>query len=120
MLLQKTVLAHRELKRAVSQREGESARGEEAKTGVKKSTEDSSQRYVKIKDFGKLFYHSSRILVGLEYWDMSGVKDFYEAFAETSYSWELSDWEVSEGANVERVFFDSALEREDRLPKWAE
>ena len=65
-------------------------------------------------------FMGSKINIDLKKWSVKNVKDFYEAFAETPYSWDLSDWEVSEGANVERVFFDSALEREDRLPKWAE
>lgn len=65
-------------------------------------------------------FMGSKINIDLKKWSVKNVKDFYEAFAETPYSWDLSDWEVSEGANVERVFFDSALEREDRLPKWAQ
>ena len=65
-------------------------------------------------------FMGSKINIDLKKWSVKNVKDFYEAFAETPFSQDVSDWEVSEGANVERVFFDSALEREDRLPKWAQ
>ena len=65
-------------------------------------------------------FMGSKINIDLKKWSVKNVKDFYEAFAETPFSQDVSDWEVSEGANVERVFFDSTLEREDRLPKWAE
>lgn len=65
-------------------------------------------------------FMGSKINIDLKKWSVKNVKDFYEAFAETPFSQDVSDWEVSEGANVDRMFFDSALEREGTLPSWAE
>lgn len=65
-------------------------------------------------------FMGSKINADLSAWKVGKVKNFYEAFAETPFNQNISDWEVSKEANVERMFFDSELEREDKLPAWAE
>lgn len=65
-------------------------------------------------------FMGSKINADLSAWKVGKVKNFYEAFAETPFNQNISDWEVSKEANVKRMFFDSELEREDKLPAWAE
>lgn len=65
-------------------------------------------------------FMGSKINIDLSAWNVAKVRDFYEAFAQTPFMQDISKWKIKEGANVDRMFFDSALEREDRLPKWAE
>lgn len=65
-------------------------------------------------------FMGSKINVDLSAWNVANIKNFYEAFAETPFNQNISEWNVAKDANVERMFFDSVLEREDKLPAWAE
>lgn len=65
-------------------------------------------------------FMGSKINIDLSAWNVAKVRDFYEAFAQTPFMQDISKWKIKEGANVDRMFFDSALEREGTLPSWAE
>lgn len=53
-------------------------------------------------------------------WNVSNVLNFYETFARTPFSQDISSWKINKKARLEKMFFDSELEKQEKLPIWAE
>lgn len=64
-------------------------------------------------------FMGSKFNENISKWDVSRVLNFYETFARTPFSRDISSWKINKKARLEKMFFDSELEKQDKLPIWA-
>lgn len=72
-----------------------------------------------VKNMERMFM-GSKFDRDISKWDVSNVINFYETFARTPFNQDISSWKINKNAKIEKMFFDSTLEKEEKLPSWAE
>jgi hypothetical protein len=51
-------------------------------------------------------------------WDVSNVKDMSEMFSGSHFTGNICNWNVSKVECMYEMFYDSALEKNGKIPKW--
>jgi len=64
-------------------------------------------------------FFKSKFNQDISRWDVSRVRDMRDMFRKSCFNQDIPDWQPKALTNKDNIFKDSQLEKESRLPYWA-